>query len=270
MTDNTDLLKELPDIRRAREYHLYDNKGNRYLDLYQNNGRAILGHRPNGVSLALKSNLSKGLLAEYPSVYGNRLYKKLISLFPEYRDFRVYRNMDRALKTVSNWFGREIAPFDPVFTDTSGSKAALWRPFCPITGESPDILFPVFPFPGSFAPVSVCFRKDTGKDLPVSDMVSPVLLAALLKAVCGLESYKETFTEDVWRAFDSSLWTRNGPYLIMNCRKDEYPEIFRAFLKGGIFISPEHPGVSIVPGEFTSGEIKPIKKIEGKYKNYGN
>ena len=58
------VLHELPPIRRARGYHLYDEAGKRYLDLSLAGGRALLGHRPERALLELKNLLSRGLAAD--------------------------------------------------------------------------------------------------------------------------------------------------------------------------------------------------------------
>ena len=48
------LEMEIPRIRRARGYRLYDHHGRRYLDLWQNGGRSLLGHRPARQTTLLK------------------------------------------------------------------------------------------------------------------------------------------------------------------------------------------------------------------------
>jgi glutamate-1-semialdehyde aminotransferase len=57
------LLDEIPPIRRARGFRLYDGAGRRYLDLWQADGNAILGHRGAGMVTAVKAALDRGLAA---------------------------------------------------------------------------------------------------------------------------------------------------------------------------------------------------------------
>ena len=58
-----DLRKRVPIIRRAREYHLYSVTGKRYLDLWQNGGQALLGHRPGRLTTTLNGfQRSKGAI----------------------------------------------------------------------------------------------------------------------------------------------------------------------------------------------------------------
>ncbi len=58
-----DLSFTIPPIRRARGYRLYDHRGRRYLDLWQNGGHSLLGHRGLHLLSLLKNLMSRGLLA---------------------------------------------------------------------------------------------------------------------------------------------------------------------------------------------------------------
>jgi len=80
---------QMPLIRRARGYRLYDHRGRRYLDLWQNGGRSLLGHRPAGQTTLLKNLLSKGLAADLPSPYTGRLERALAALLPTHGQARV-------------------------------------------------------------------------------------------------------------------------------------------------------------------------------------
>ena len=51
-------MRRIPPVRRARDYHIYDESGRRYLDFYQDGGRAVLGHRPPNVAKTLKNVLA--------------------------------------------------------------------------------------------------------------------------------------------------------------------------------------------------------------------
>jgi hypothetical protein len=183
----------LPEIRRARDYHLYGAHGRRYLDLYQNGGRAILSHRPKGLAKRLKRVVDQGLWGDYPSVYARRLENVLRTLFPAYPEVRLYATAERAVAAA----GGAVA--DPALGDDGeaeapggaprGPRAAWWRPFLAADagpgGEgrgpaAPELLLPVLPFPASFSPQPVCAVR-SGL-LPDSDAVSPVLLSGLVQA----------------------------------------------------------------------------------------
>lgn len=81
---------------------MYDQRGKRYLDLYQDGGRGILGHRPSGLSNALKDALGKGGLAPYPSILERRLSKHLSDLLPGFSVFRLYASFERLMGALAS------------------------------------------------------------------------------------------------------------------------------------------------------------------------
>jgi hypothetical protein len=259
------LLSELPQIRRARDFHLYDHRGRRYLDLYLQDGRALLGHRPERVLLHTKNMLSKGLSGDFPSVFERRLAKALAPLLPDHPVIRIYRNQDRLVRVLTEHLGT-AAPVDPALEDPAGKPVALWRPFldspaCTSAAgraAAPPVLIPVIPFPGSFAPAVACFREPPGGSVPDSDLLSPALLAALCEAMYALGRFaaraERAYAEEHWRTFDAPLWERRGPYLRCLCNKGQYPAFFRRSLEKGILIAPDFPGPSIIPAEASAGE----------------
>ena len=139
-------LALLPPIRRAREFYLYDYRGRRYLDFWQNGGRAILGHRPNRLNTRLKNALSSGLLAELPSVYGARLARVVRQLLearhPDTRHgereyhVRWYQGPERANAAIAAVLGGAPgAAHDPVHDLVPDS--APQAPHGPAPGSAP-------------------------------------------------------------------------------------------------------------------------------------
>ncbi len=255
---------KMPMIVRARGYRLYDLYGKRYLDLFQNNGRAILGHRPEGLRRSLKSTVSRGLICEYPSVYDGRLEKVVKLLFPDYNVFRIYKNRERAFGAVEHALDLLIANedlADPAVEDIlPRHRAALWRPFLPETEARPDFLFPVFPFPGSFAPEVVCVKSAAmGSRMPPSDMVSPFLadgmvkvLSQMIRSMKGARSHGSAFQ----RLTDVFDWKRRGPYIQTGLDPIAYGELFKKALSEGILLPPGEHIPIIVPLEFSEGELE--------------
>lgn len=254
----------MPMIVRARGYRLYDLYGKRYLDLFQNNGRAILGHRPEGLRRSLKSTVSRGLMSEYPSVYDGRLEKIVKLMFPEYDLFRIYKNRERAFGAVEHALGMQLDNedlSDPAMEDVRPQhRAALWRPFLPEMEVKPDFLFPVFPFPGSFAPEVVCVKSASmGSRMPPSDMVSPFLvdgmvkvITQLIRAIKGSKSHGSAFQ----RLTDVFDWQRRGPYIQTGLDSIAYAELFKKALSEGILLPPGENIPVIVPLEFSEGELE--------------
>jgi hypothetical protein len=87
------LLRLLPPVLRARDFRLYTQgrgqEGDRLVDLWQNGGGAILGHKAPSVLREFKNAVNRGLLSPLPHPLEKRLQKALARLFPR-RIFRVY------------------------------------------------------------------------------------------------------------------------------------------------------------------------------------
>lgn len=263
-------LKDVPPIRRARGYRLYDHKGNRYLDMFQNGGAAILGHRPKGLSLALKNTIEKGLYAPYPSIYTERLQKLLRSLFPHGGDIFIFRNYERGVDLLSRAYAMNLSEYpleDPLGGLDGKSPIRLWRPYLENQNDPAPFTVPLIPFPGMCEPVIVCVRKDIcraeGMEL-ASDPVSPVILSGIIKVFHALQQRDIKKEQKKWSFFDFPLWKREGMYLIADTiDKDRYGEIFSSLLERGVLISPDPLIPTIIPGEFSDGEIQPLRDILG-------
>ena len=286
-----ELLRELPPLTRTRGYRLYDNGGRRYLDLYQDGGRGILGHRPSGMATALKDALGKGGLAPYPSILEKRLSRHLAELLPGYTCFRLYASFERLLEAISLSIGtgldestgvsggadtlvvsplrltdpalpRDTADCAADFSD--GVEVPLWRPFLS-AGSSvvqlPGIIVPVLPFPGSMAPWVAAFRKDPVASVPASDTISPAAVAAMSRAVCDMISSVRSTPRDPWTGVELPGWSRRGPYLTAECPAEAYRRRFRRYLDAGVLLNPRFPGPSILPREWSDGERALVKKL---------
>lgn len=263
---------ELPRIVRARGYRLYDERGTRYVDFYQNGGRALLGHRPPGASQALKSTLDRGLVAEYPTVWSGRLEKLLKSRFRGLAEARLYpseREAERAagcrLVDITFDEGRRRCE--------AGGGLPLWRPGALsrdeecllLAGEWGRLFVPLLPFPGSFAPAAVC-RLPEGPELPPAAPVSPVLEAVLVKCAAALQKWEENADSSRWEYFDVPGLERRGPYMRLSPDGREYRSLRTRLLERGVLLPPAASIPAVIPGEYTAGEVEPLKKeLEGLY-----
>ena len=66
--------------RRARRWWVYDQRGTRYLDFWQADGAAFLGHRPAGLSRVASAEIDRGLWEALPTPWPHRLRRALASL----------------------------------------------------------------------------------------------------------------------------------------------------------------------------------------------
>jgi hypothetical protein len=257
----TDLLERVPVIRRAREYHLYSLSGTRYLDLWQNGGRSLLGHRPAGLTTVLKNTISKGLAADLPSIYSGRVRRLLEEMFPEYKDFRLTGSAAEGLQFASLYLKRNISANDLVDPlteqgESAAGKVGLWRPMLPDTILR-EVLFPILPFSMAGAPAAVCFRKIPPSGFPGQKPISAVVLAGLLRCLQDLRRFvlPQWFRPDLLDTCPG--WRQKGIYLIPGFGMKLYEKVFEGFLEAGVLLNPVAPYVSILPvGEISEGELR--------------
>ncbi len=257
-----DNKNRIPIIKRTRGYLIYDTSGKRYLDFYLDSGRAILGHRMEGITRVIKSTVARGLTADYPSIYDVRVYKQLKLLFPGAGEFRIYSNIDRAMAALSENEGKNILICDFIDFPTTKSKYTFWRPFL---NQSPgyqdsEFFIPLLPFPGNFGPVVIGVNSTTG-GLPHSDLLSPMLCDMLIKSITSLRHYFNEVDSKKWVIFESTVWERTGPYLQFKLTGNEYSSLFEKALKSGVMLPPESGIPGIIPMEHEPGQIKDFMRM---------
>jgi hypothetical protein len=249
------LIHLLPPLKRARDYYLYDEKGNRYLDLYLDDGRALCGHRPNGLSNILKNTISRGVYAPYPSVFDSRLLKILKQGFPAFN----YRAVFRSLESFERAFDGEIIFTDPAIEE-DGGNAVLWRPYLSLP-EGCSFILVKLPYPG----IDAIAVLSADKPLPASDLLSPVTQAGMVRSWFDLQARQKELDKTVWSSLDSTgHWSRKGPYLKPLCSEKEYEELFRFYLRNNVLISPYYGKPSICAVDIKEGALKKILRADGE------
>lgn len=256
------LIRELPAIRRAREYHLYDLRGRRYVDFHQGDGRAVLGHRISPVSTAVKNLISQGLHSPLPSVYEHRFVQALQALIPTHPHVRIFATLDRAVEQAALCAGVETAsPQDPALGPLGAAPVAYWRPLLDEDWSRAEALVPVVPYPGPGEAWPVCCRSAPSGGAPASDLVSPVVLAGMAKAVWEYTKRLAFFDPSRWGLVDGPGWTRRGPYLRYAWAPEEHERVWRRALERGVLLAPRHPGPSIVPPDLSRTEIQAAREV---------
>ena len=242
--------------------------------MYQLGGRALGGHRPEGLSHRFKNVLSRGIWGELPSAYPGQLKALLAPLFPGHPQILLFPHRIEAENFLAERYGN-LPLLDPAMAPLERGRPALWRPLCPGSYEEASALMPILPFPGNFAPAPVCLGPGE-PFLPEEERVtqemgcSPVLTAALIQAVTLLPKLADKGKEGTWSRFDGisrGFWRRTGPYLAFTGGAETYGEFFKGALEAGILLHPGTDGPSIIPLNFTDGEIVPLWHL---MKHYGN
>ncbi|ADY14016.1 hypothetical protein SpiBuddy_2197 [Sphaerochaeta globosa str. Buddy] len=257
----------MPTVVRARSFYLYDRRGVRYTDFFQNYGRAILGHRNEQIQRSIKATVSRGLLSEYPSLFPGRLEKLLAMLFPDFPVIRVYSDQQKVLQVARRVSSDAI--FDPAVSPEHESRTvSYWRPFLGFGGADSVMLLPILPFPGSFVPQVVCLKEEAcTADIPPSDCVSPLLLDLLIKTTASLIrilSVEETVAKRMNNPLQGVFETR-GPYGLTGLCAQRYEEFALEALALKVVLPPSADVPFIIPGEYSNGDIRSFVQLSRQY-----
>jgi hypothetical protein len=275
---DSSLLRLLPPIRRARLWRLYAQDGRRFLDLWMDAGRSLLGAKGLRLGTSIKSSIDMGLLRPLPSVWEGRAKKALMEAFPGFSGAVAFRNEERALRGLGEFLGLrtdDLALLDVASRDAgerlgSGRVDALVvRPF----GERllqwqaavPRFALPLLPCPSALAPGIVLVRDARDLDALRGELAPPASLACAAGALRELAAFSRIYGEELWRRSDrrlSPFFERRGPYLYPRCAESEYEGFFRSALAAGILVSPRFELPSILPADFDDGELAALARNE--------
>ena len=256
----------IPPIKRARGYRLYDYAGRRYVDLCQNGGYAILGHRAGRLNSTLKNVLSRGLDFNLPSLYTARVRKQLARIYPDYTSFYVTASLEQALSLISLELGTTIVE-EEIGDPVRGKSGPICydRPFLPGgvagTGDTVRALLPILPFRVGAGPVPVCLPSRPPGPGRKPELASPLLLSGRLRAMHDLQRFVPPpwYTRNMLE--NCQAWSCSGPYISPKGEQKDYETVFLAFLEQGFLLSPHHGTPSILPGEASDGEIEKMVRL---------
>lgn len=261
----SELLRLLPPIRRMRGNRLYAADGRRFLDLWLDDSRGILGHRDRLARTAAANAADKGLLRPYPGLYDARLAKSVSSAWPGFGTVRAFESDERAVQAA----GRVAARIEAQSSGSSSIQVGgqrrepyLARPFAPVP-DGLDLVMPRLPCPRPFAPACLAARDGSPAAQALAaepgDLVSAQACLAAARGLASLGSAAaDGYDETLWKRFDrrmAAFFEREGPYLRARVPSERYEAFFRAALTGGALVSPEPGSPSVVPPEFDDGEL---------------
>ena len=280
-TDTT-LLRLMPRVLRARDFHLYLENGKRLTDLWRCGGRAVLGHKPPKVLVELKNAAERGLFTPLPHPMEGRFLKALAQIFPG-RTFRLYMD-ENSLRRALAEAGFENVPLWRPFLRDQGLGIRDWRigngdqGHCSLSEhDSPQSLtpsplsVPVLPWP--LGPAVLVLGKDMEDSFPPSELIPPVLLAPAARALHNLAAALKTFDpNDDWPKYPKikkalaqteGHWRRHGIYLTVDPDMDtmKYETLFRRFLEGGFLLPPSPHEPAILPLSMSAGEESKLAQL---------
>jgi len=298
-----ELLRLLPPIRRMRGNRLYAMDGRRFLDLWLDDGRGILGDRDRYTRTYAANAADKGLTRPYPGLYDTRFRKAVISAWPGFDVIKVYQSEDRALHAAVSVLGippasgissapdilKVLVDSSLIKTSTAGPDSIgagnsghhpgllLARPFVEVP-QNFDLAMPRLPCPRPYAPWCLMARSGTAAakllERDTGDIIPAQSLLAASRGLASLEgAVRDGYGEELWDRFERRLgawFTRYGPYLVPRPRfvpeadTPAYEAFFRAALAGGALLSPRMDAPSVIPPEFDDGELVKLARALDK------
>lgn len=229
-------------VRRAKDCYLYTVKKTRLIDMYQEDGKAILGWRFGSAQKIFKNVSERGIIGSFASEYQNRLAVVLKQLLPLYTYFTVYT--DTAFRSIPEL-----------------SKSPIWRPWLASMEEETQapVLQVTIPYPYA-AHIHIFASIEQLKTDEQYD-VAPPLLAAVTRSFYDLLAQLPQRTEEHFARYDTALlkyWDRKNCYLFPKktvLTEKNYSEFFCHCLDEGFFISPLYTSPSIIPYNADEGAV---------------
>lgn len=269
-----DLLRLLPPIRRARGNRLYAADGRRFLDLWLDDGRGILGERDRATRTMAANAADKGLTRPYPGLYDARFAKAVAAAWPGFGTVRTFSSERAALDAAARVLGSSPRVVDTAATPSSehgaGPIVALARSFAAVP-DGVDVAMPRLPCPRPYAPSCLMARDGTPAAAALAsepgELVPAQSTFAAARGLASLESaVRDGYGEETWARFDKRLgafFARTGPYLFAKVDAGSYDGFFRAALDGGALVSPRFDAPSVIPPDFDDGElVKLLRSLE--------
>ncbi|MCD2308878.1 hypothetical protein [Borreliella burgdorferi] len=252
------LIDNLPVIKRARFFYLYDIHGKRYLDLYLNGGRNFLGYRVQGLNRLFKQTMSRGLISPYPSVFKNQFINLVFTFFKEAGSVYIFKLEKDAKKFLLSLTGKNkfFMPWE--------KEEGIYEFRVGFSNIKYPMIFNI-PLP-NFMSVSIVVMDNLSRKIEFKDNFDAVTLSLARHTLSKLLFYKKNIDID-FNSFATPLFRIADRYMLPLYDACYHAEIFNEFLKFGYLISPNFSIPSIVPLKFSKGDLDNFKKLCFALKN---
>ena len=252
-------------ITRARGCFLYTHKSQRLTDMFQENGKAILGWDGKNAATMFKNMMNKGLTGGFICEDKPHINKAVSELIGKECRVSFYYTKSDAVKAAVSAGAKSIVSYKPwnkEQEDLSGADAVVIIPPFP-WGENIVILA-----------ISTSGGASTSSATPGVPVVpEPVegvegveppfsLQTALTRAIYNLIAELPLRAEKDWFIYDTILtkyWERKGPYLYPKISENKYDEFVKHCLDCNIVINPSYNEPSIVPFGADKGVFTKLK-----------
>ena len=248
-------------ITRARGCFLYTHKSQRLTDMFQENGKAILGWDGKNGTTFFKNMLSKGLTGGFICEGKPRIDKAVSELIGKKCRVFFYSNKAEAVKVAVSAGAQNIVSYKPWNKEQEeicAADAVVIIPPFPWGEDLVILALPVGPEPVE----GVEGLAHQGLTIPFA------LQTALTRSIYNLIAELPLRQEKDWFIYDTILtkyWERKGPYLYPKITENKYDDFVKHCLDCSIVINPSYNEPSIIPfgadkGVFTKLKNNPFEE----------
>lgn len=252
-------------IKRARKCFLYTAKGVRLTDLYQEEGRAILGWG-GSVFTIFKNVLERGATGSYFTDFSSPcgrekspLDRAISALFGDERKAFTLSGKQAALEAAISLSAQSTSvwrPWNPVSVDWRGVNCIVFAPSLPWASD----IFILAVKSEMLSSESHSFKGES--------FLSSALCAAVTRSIYDLIKALQEREEKHWFIYDQIItkyWERKGPYLFPKVPEEKYADFVRHCLDCAMVISPDYHQPSIVPFGSDKGVFSKLQKNPFNY-----
>lgn len=239
-----EIYKRFGAITRCRECFLYTKKTVRLTDLFQENGRAILGWDAGNAFTALKNFLNRGVTGSFIAEDKSRVQKSISELLNSERKIFYFSKKEDALKAALSFSPENTSiwiPWNPNNVDYTSIDCALIEPPLPWTNT-------VFILAVKMEIINQ--NKEMYESIPNTVQFPFPLEAGIARAIYNMIAEIPLRQEKDWFIYDTVItkyWTRKGPYLYSKVPKEQYDNFILHCLDCNLVINPNYNAPSIIP-----------------------
>ncbi len=259
-----ELYKLYGAVSRARGVFVYTKKGVRLTDLYQEEGRAILGWEGGSAFTMFKNVLSRGLTGSFICEDSSRLQKAVSKLLDSERAILCFENKTAAMEAglFCSPNGTSVyRPWNPMYETVNISEIDCVILTPPLAWSEQNTILAI-------KSNLIAEKPELIKQIRGTINLPFALEVAYTRAIFNLIKALQERQEKHWFIYDTILtkyWERKGPYLYPKLPKEKYNDFIIHCLNCGIVISPDYNNPSIVPFGAERGVFTKLKNSPFEY-----
>lgn len=285
-----EIFKRYGNVKRARNSFLYTAKNVRLTDLYQEDGRAILGWGGSSAFTMLKNALGRGANGSFFTDYSYRMEKAVSTLLDSKRKILFFYKKSAVFEVAYFVSQTENFSLEQKFCGQAEKSSAInqifYKPWIlsedgkSINWSEKSLVVLEPPLPWSSELYILAVKSENPKITEILENIKSKykdeiisipapLQAAYARSIYNLIQALQERSEKDWFLWDSVLknyFVRKGPYLFTKIPQNKYDDFVLHCLDLGILINPDFKKASIVPFGAERGIFTCLKNKSFKFK----